>query len=74
MTALAIRDACANLAAHLPDQELVRDLLAPPAATGAAAPPRNDGSEHGAGGTVRGADLIDSPPRRHNRLHHLQSP
>ncbi len=32
VTALAIRDACANLAVHLPDQELVRDLLSPPPA------------------------------------------
>jgi hypothetical protein len=31
VTGLAIRDACANLAVHLPDQELVRDLLAPAA-------------------------------------------
>ncbi len=33
VTGLAIRDACANLAVHLPDQELVRDLLNPPAPT-----------------------------------------
>jgi hypothetical protein len=33
VTGLAIRDACANLAVHLPDQELVRNLLAPPATT-----------------------------------------
>lgn len=32
VSGLAIRDACANIAAHLPDQELVRNLLAPPAA------------------------------------------
>ncbi len=31
VTGLAIRDACANLAVHLPDQELVRDLLTPAA-------------------------------------------
>jgi hypothetical protein len=31
VSALAIRDACANLAVHLPEQELLRNLLAPPA-------------------------------------------
>lgn len=30
VSALAIRDACANLAVHLPEQELLRNLLAPP--------------------------------------------
>lgn len=30
-TALAIRDACANIAVNLPRQEIVRNLLAPPA-------------------------------------------
>jgi hypothetical protein len=34
VSALAIRDACANLAVHLPEQELVRNLLTP-----AASPP-----------------------------------
>jgi hypothetical protein len=39
-SALAIRDACANLAVHLPEQELLRNLLAPPAKPApAAAPP-----------------------------------
>ena len=33
VTGLAIRDACANLAAHLPDQELIRNLLPPPVST-----------------------------------------
>lgn len=37
VTALAVRDACANLAAHLPDQELVRNLVTPAAATPAPA-------------------------------------
>ncbi len=30
VSGLAIRDACANLAVHLPEQELMRNLLAPP--------------------------------------------
>lgn len=34
VTQLAIRDACANLAAHMPDQELIRNLMTP-----AASPP-----------------------------------
>jgi hypothetical protein len=38
VTALAIRDACANLAVHLPDQELVRDLLTPAPSTPSAPP------------------------------------
>ena len=38
VTALAIRDACANIAAHLPDQELVRNLLEPPKPTAPEAP------------------------------------
>jgi hypothetical protein len=29
-TALAIRDACANIAVHLPQQEIVQNLLTPP--------------------------------------------
>lgn len=29
-TALAIRDACANIAVHLPQQEIIQKLLAPP--------------------------------------------
>jgi hypothetical protein len=33
VTGLAVRDACANLAAHLPEQELVRNLLTPAAST-----------------------------------------
>jgi hypothetical protein len=33
VTQLAIRDACANLATHLPDQELIRDLMAPAGST-----------------------------------------
>ena len=38
VSALAIRDACANLAVHLPEQELIQNLLAPaPAATPAPA-------------------------------------
>ena len=41
VTGLAIRDACANLAVHLPEQELIRNLL-PPAATPAATPPAAD--------------------------------
>jgi hypothetical protein len=34
-TALAIRDACANIAVHLPQQEIVQNLLAPTTATNA---------------------------------------
>jgi hypothetical protein len=40
VSGLAIRDACANIAAHLPDQELVRNLLAPPAAPAATSEPQ----------------------------------
>jgi hypothetical protein len=39
VSALAIRDACANLAVHLPEQELLRNLLAPAAPAPAPAPP-----------------------------------
>ena len=44
VTGLAIRDACANLAVHLPDQELIRNLLPPtpapsPAPTAVDVPP-----------------------------------
>lgn len=38
VSALAIRDACANLAVHLPEQELLRNLLAPPPPPAEAAP------------------------------------
>jgi len=38
VTQLAIRDACANMAAHLPDQELIRNLLAPETPAPAAEP------------------------------------
>ena len=38
VTKLAIRDACANMAAHMPDQELIRNLLAPETPAPAAEP------------------------------------
>jgi hypothetical protein len=41
-TALAIRDACANIAVHLPQQEIMRKLLAPPAPPAAPEADRHD--------------------------------
>jgi hypothetical protein len=51
VSGLAIRDACANIAAHLPDQELVRNLLAPPVA----APARQRAAGCAAGGESNAA-------------------
>jgi hypothetical protein len=41
VTRLAIRDAVANLAAHMPDQELIRNLLAPETSAPASTPTTN---------------------------------
>jgi hypothetical protein len=60
VTALAVRDACANLAAHLPEQELVRNLVTPVASTPAPAsvpPPPSD-----AAGPVEAKPNTDQTP------------
>ena len=44
-SALAIRDACANLAVHLPEQELLRNLLAPTPNSGPVTPGSTPGAE-----------------------------
>jgi len=72
VTGLAIRDACANLAVHLPDQELVRNLLTPAATTPTATsvptlspdsiPTTGETSTTGALPTAGAASLSGAPP------------
>lgn len=64
VTGLAVRDACANLAVHLPDQELVRNLLTPAPATPAPVPPATVDTNAGSGsspGTEAGATPAPAP-------------
>jgi hypothetical protein len=49
VTSLAVRDACANLAVHLPEQELLLNLLAPAPSSPASAPVPIPGSDAGQG-------------------------
>jgi hypothetical protein len=64
VTGLAIRDACANLAVHLPDQELVRNLLTPAASTPTTAPATASGPTPApaAGASVEAKSPIETKP------------
>ena len=66
VTGLAIRDACANIAAHLPDQELVRNLLSPPVAapTAPSEPPAAPagGESNAAPGPAQQPSPVAAPP------------
>lgn len=66
VTGLAIRDACANLAVHLPEQELVQNLLTPapttPTATSAPTPSPDPTPTVGATPTASGTPTPGATP------------